>query len=123
MGEVQSEIVVLGDAVLDLGRDTLTRDGQVLPLRAKAFRLLRELALNPGRMMSKDELLDAVWPDVTVGEDSLTQAVREIRRVLGDDGTILRTVARRGYLLVPDRAAEPSYGLRLMESRGRGFPA
>ena len=65
-------IIRLGGVVLDLGRGTLTRDGQVVPLRSKSFRLLCELARNSGRVMSKDELLAAVWPDVIASDDSLT---------------------------------------------------
>ena len=96
-------VVVLGGAILNLARGTLTRDGAIVPLRSKSFRLLCELARNSGRVMSKDELLAAVWPDVIASDDSLTQAVRDIRRSLGDGSqTLLRTVARRGFILVPD---------------------
>lgn len=102
----------LGDVVLDLGRGTLTRDGEVVPLRSKSFRLLCELAGQPGRVMSKQELLDAVWPDVTVTEASLSQAVHDIRRALGDEaGQVLRTVARRGFMLClseSQREADPA---------------
>ena len=76
----EATVVVLGGAILDLARGTLTRDGVIIPLRSKSFRLLCELARNSGRVMSKDELLSAVWPGVIVSEDSLTQAVRDIRR-------------------------------------------
>ena len=55
---------------------------------------------HPCRVVSKQELLDTVWPDVTVGDDSLTQCVTEIRRVLGPvSRDILKTVPRRGYIL------------------------
>jgi TolB-like protein/DNA-binding winged helix-turn-helix (wHTH) protein len=96
-------VVVLGGAFLDLGRGTLVRDGRIVPLRSKSFRLLCELARHSGRVVSKDELLEAVWPGVSVTEDSLTQAVRDIRRSLGAEGRrLLRTVARRGFILCPD---------------------
>jgi hypothetical protein len=53
--------------------------------------------------VGKSELMDRVWPRSVVGEGSLTQAVAEIRRVLGDtEHRLLRNVARRGYMLVPD---------------------
>ena len=95
-------IIRLGGAMLDLGRGTLTRDGRVVPLRSKSFRLLCELASQPGRVMSKQELLDAVWPDVTVTEASLSQAVHDIRHALRDEsGQVLRTVPRRGFMLCP----------------------
>lgn len=93
-------VVRLGGVVLDLGRGTLSRDGRLLPLRSKSFRLLCELARNAGRVVPKQELLDAVWPDAAVTEDSLSQAIHDIRRALGAaDAQLLRTVARRGFLL------------------------
>ena len=60
--------------------------------------------------MTKDELLEANWPGVTVTEELLTQCISEIRRALGDPGrNLLRTRPRRGYMIVlPDRP--PSKG-------------
>ena len=56
--------------------------------------------------MTKQELLDAVWPDVMVTEASLSQAVHDVRRALGDEaGQVLRTVSRRGFLLCPTEPA------------------
>jgi len=90
----------VGEFRLDLDRGTLTRGGVLAPIRAKAFGLLGHLARNVGRVLSKDELLDAVWPGVIVTEDSLTQAMRDLRRAIGDKrGEIVRTIPRRGYLL------------------------
>ena len=60
--------------------------------------LLVSLVRNAGRMMSKDELLRAVWSDVIVTEDSLTQCITDIRRALGDKAqALIRTMPRRGY--------------------------
>jgi TolB-like protein len=113
-----SPIVRLGGAVLDMNGGTLTRDGSLLPLRAKSFRLLCELARHRGRVLSKEALLDAVWPDVVVTEDSLTQAVRDIRRTLGDDGALLRTVAGRGFILAAEEpAAAPQAATPLTRPR------
>ena len=100
-------VLLLGDAVLDLTRGTLSRDGEVVPLRSKSFQLLCALARQSGRVMPKGELLDAVWPDVTVTEASLSQAVRDIRKALRDEaGQILRTVVGRGFMLCTlDRTA------------------
>jgi DNA-binding winged helix-turn-helix (wHTH) protein len=51
-----------------------------------------------GRLVSKDELFGAVWPDVTVTDDALVQSVGELRRALGDDGQrLIKTIPRRGY--------------------------
>ncbi|EYD73982.1 hypothetical protein Rumeso_04451 [Rubellimicrobium mesophilum DSM 19309] len=120
-----ASVVRMGGAVLDLGRGTLTRDGQVVPLRSKSFRLLCELANHPGRVMSKQELLDAVWPDVIVTEASLSQAVHDVRRALGDEaGQVLRTVSRRGFMLCPteplsDAAYVPSAAHVAVSTRPR----
>ncbi|HET9068669.1 MAG TPA: winged helix-turn-helix domain-containing protein [Amaricoccus sp.] len=100
----------VGECRLDLDRGTLSCDGALVPLRAKAFALLGHLARNAGRVVSKDELLERVWPDVIVTEDSLTQAIRDVRRAIGDERQeIVRTVARRGYLLaVPPAPLAPA---------------
>src|SRR5262249_44170498 len=91
---------------LDLRREEL-RDaaGTRIELRNRSFGVLRHLATNAGRVVTKDELLKVNWPGVTVTEDSLTQCISEIRRALGDAGRdLLRTVPRRGYMIVlPDQ--------------------
>src|ERR1700716_1723994 len=96
----------LADLTLDLRREEL-RDatGARIELRNRSFSVLRHLATNADRVVTKDELLEANWPGVTVTEDSLTQCISEIRRALGDAGRdLIRTVPRRGYMIVlPDR--------------------
>ena len=108
----QGSTLRVGDVVLDLGAGCLRgADGAEIALRPKSFDLLAELAHNPRRTLSRDELLDAVWPGLTVTEESVTQCVGEVRRAIGDaEGRLLRTVARRGYrldvevvLITPDR--------------------
>jgi formylglycine-generating enzyme required for sulfatase activity len=97
---------------LDLRRGCLRSGDAEVPLRPKAFEMLRYLAENAGRLVSKQELYEAVWPDVTVSDDSIAQCIRELRDRLGDtDHTLIKTVARRGYLLnavviseMPDQA-------------------
>jgi DNA-binding winged helix-turn-helix (wHTH) protein/TolB-like protein len=97
-----------GPFTLDLGRAELLRDGQALPLRPKAFDLLTALAQRPGQVLSKEELVAAVWPGVVVTDDSLTQCVYELRGALGEDGAaLLRTVHRRGYRFDAEVRAEP----------------
>lgn len=85
---------------LDLMRGCVRVAGRDLDLRPKAFHLLCHLAENAGRLVSKQELHDAVWGDVTVSDDALVQCIRELRGKLGDvDHRMLRTIPRRGYLL------------------------
>ena len=82
-----------------------------IALRAKSFDVLIYLAKSPGRVISKTELLDAIWPDVTVSDESLERCISDIRAALSDSNrSILKTVSRRGYILAADveRAATVS---------------
>jgi adenylate cyclase len=84
--------------VLDLHRGCLLLDGNEIVLRPKTFAVLRHLVDNPGRLVSKDELFAAVWPNLAITDDALVQSISELRRALGDDpARLIRTVPRRGY--------------------------
>ena len=86
--------------VVDLDRGELRVGGAAVSLRPKTFALLAYLAGQPGRLLTKDELIEAVWPDVTVTDDLLVQCISELRAAFGDDGqSLIKTVPRRGYLL------------------------
>ncbi|OEO32307.1 transcriptional regulator CadC [Devosia insulae DS-56] len=77
-------------------------DGAPIRLRPKTFEMLRLFAANPSRVLSKQELMEAVWPNVHVGEDGLFQCIREIRAALGDEQRqVIKLVSGRGYLFVP----------------------
>ena len=81
-------------------------DGEAVPLRPKCYKVLEYLVRHAGVLVSKSELLDAVWPDVVVTEDSLVQCLIEIRRALNDDDRqMIKTIPKRGYLL--DVEVEP----------------
>jgi TolB-like protein len=85
--------------ILDLSRGCLRRGDAEIGLRPKSFEVLRTLAQNPGRLLGKEELLSAVWPNVTVTEEALTHCISEVRRALNDqDQKIIKTVPKRGYL-------------------------
>lgn len=100
--------VLLPGFEIDLAREELrARSGDHVELRPRSFAVLRLLATNLGRLVTKDEIMQKVWDDAVVTEDSLTQCIADIRRAIGDDGRkIVRTVPRRGYLLVPEEAVE-----------------
>jgi TolB-like protein/DNA-binding winged helix-turn-helix (wHTH) protein/cytochrome c-type biogenesis protein CcmH/NrfG len=84
--------------VLDLGRGSLLLDGTEIALRPKTFAVLRHLVENSGRLVAKDELFAAVWPNLAVTDDALVQSIGELRRALGDEGPrLITTVPRRGY--------------------------
>ena len=99
----------LSGFVLDLNRgELLTPEDQLAGLRKQALDVLLVLGARAGQVVSKDELMNRVWPDVVVGEGSLVQAIGDIRRVLGDTGhRLIRNVARRGYMLVPEEPSTP----------------
>ncbi|MBX3028310.1 AAA family ATPase [bacterium] len=97
---------------LDLRAGLLYRGAQPLPLRPKTWAVLLHLARRPGALVTRDELLDAVWPDVAVTPDTLTKSIGELRQVLGDDPSAPRfiaTVHRRGFrfLAAGDPAPTP----------------
>lgn len=96
--------LALGRCTLDLSAGELfDAKGELAGLRKQALEVLLVLGRRPGRVVSKDELMGQVWPRVVVGEGSLTQAIADIRQVLGDDEhRLVRNVARRGYMLAPD---------------------
>ena len=84
---------------LDLVQGVLRVQDREVSLRPKSFEVLRYLVENAGRLVSKDELLQAIWPNVTVTDDSLKRCVSEIRLALRDsEQRIIRTMPRRGYL-------------------------
>ena len=73
--------------------------GEAIRLRPKSFDMLQLFVTNAGRVLSKQDLIDAIWPNVHVGDDSLFQCVREIRAALGDDQRqLIKLVSGRGYL-------------------------
>jgi DNA-binding winged helix-turn-helix (wHTH) protein len=79
---------------------SITRSGKILPVEPKAYKVLQFLLHNPGRVIPKDELLDAVWNDCEVSESSLTRSIAMLRRLLGDDvrePRYIATVPTVGY--------------------------
>jgi len=71
----------------------------------KVFEALSYLVRSPNRLVSKDELRSALWPDAFVTDDSLVQLFVELRRALGNDAaSLLKTVPRRGYVFTADVA-------------------
>src|SRR5262245_3656484 len=104
------KILKFGRFELDPNAASCRADGRQLPLRPKSFDVLLYLASHPGRVVSKDELIEALWPGVFVTDNSLVQCISDIRAVLGDEAqTIVKTVARRGYLFAaPVVEVEPA---------------
>jgi TolB-like protein len=90
-------------ASYDPARGELAAQGRITRLRPQAGAVLVHLLDRPREIVSKDDLLREVWPNLVVTENSLVQCVREIRKELGDEeGAIVRTIPRRGYVLEAD---------------------
>ena len=90
---------------LDLQQCVLRREGEAIELRPKAFDVLRHLVANAGRVVSKQQLLDAHWPGLAVTDDALVQCVSDVRQALSDrEHRIIRTLPRRGYLFAVEAA-------------------
>ena len=95
--------LVFGEFCLDLGRATLLRGHSPVSLTPKASSVLQYLAQHSGRLVTKDEFMDHLWPGVFVGDAALKVCVREIRRALGDDSQhprYIETAHRRGYRFI-----------------------
>jgi adenylate cyclase len=87
--------------VLDIARGTLlAKNREEIPLRRKTFQLLKLLVENAGQLLDRDTIYRAIWADLVVSDDSITQCIHELRRGLGEGSqSIVRTVPGRGYLM------------------------
>jgi adenylate cyclase len=84
--------------VLDVARGCLRTADREIELRPKSFEVLRCLVENSGRLVTKDELFRAVWSDVVVSDEALTQCISEVREAISDRAQIMiKTMPRRGY--------------------------
>jgi DNA-binding winged helix-turn-helix (wHTH) protein/TolB-like protein/Tfp pilus assembly protein PilF len=90
---------------LDPNRHRLLRDGEVVPLSPKAIQTLTVLVQNPGKLLERETLRDALWPDTIVEDANLTVAISQLRKALnqnGDTGEFIQTIPRVGYRFVAD---------------------
>lgn len=88
---------------LDAADQRLYRNSDPIDLRPKAFAVLSHLLQRPGQLVTKDELLEAVWPDTAVSDAVLKVCIREIREALADDPAtpqFIETAHRRGYRFI-----------------------
>src|ERR1700719_3627842 len=100
-----SNLYHFGQFVLDPRRRMLSRADSPVSLTPKAFDVLLFLAQNPNRLVTKEELLQAVWGDTFVEEGNLTQYIYHLRKALGDnceDARLIVTIARKGYQFTAD---------------------
>jgi DNA-binding winged helix-turn-helix (wHTH) protein len=86
----------------------LTSDDRVIQLEPKMMDVLVCLAENAGQVVSKNDITDAVWPDLFITESVITRSIAGLRRALGDDAKeprFIETISKRGYRLIAE--AEP----------------
>lgn len=99
------------DIVIDPDGMKVTRGGEAVELEPKSFRVLLYLAQNAGRVVKKDELLQAEWNGTFVTDNALTRVIAQLRKALGDDARqprYIETIPTEGYRFVARPAAEPA---------------
>jgi DNA-binding winged helix-turn-helix (wHTH) protein len=103
-----------GDIKVSEREFLLIKAGEAVAVEPKAFRVLLFLLRNPGRLVSKDEIVSAVWNDCSVSDNSLTRSITTLRRLLGDDTReprYIATVPTVGYrFLCEVEATEDGFG-------------
>jgi Tol biopolymer transport system component/DNA-binding winged helix-turn-helix (wHTH) protein len=95
---------LFGEFQLDTTEGVLRQSGEILPLAPKVLQALELLVRNAGRVVSRTEMVDTLWPDSFVEESNLTVTISMLRRVLGDtenETIFIETVPKRGYRFVP----------------------
>lgn len=103
MHKQTKQLYEFGPFRLDADERLLMRDGRITPLPPKVFDTLLVLVENSGRVVSKDELMQSLWPDTFVEESNLTQNISQLRRALGDgaaEAQYIETIPKRGYRFV-----------------------
>jgi len=96
----QNLIYEYGQWQIDLGRRELLSDGVAVPIGARAFEIIELLVQSANELVTKNDILNGVWPGAPVGENTLHVHVSAIRKALGPDRTVLKTVSGRGYRLL-----------------------
>jgi TolB-like protein/DNA-binding winged helix-turn-helix (wHTH) protein len=108
---VQARCWVFGDCEFDELRRELRVKGEVIELEPKPLEVLLQLLLHAGQVVTKEDLLESVWPGLMVVDGSLATAVSKLRKGLGDDeSSVLLTVPRVGYRLGVPVQVKPSAG-------------
>lgn len=121
---VPNQTLILHEWQADLRAGRLVRAGETRSVEPKVMDLLFLLAGEPHRVFSRDEILQSLWPHVTVGEDTLSRCVFKLRRALDDDPhapRFIETVSKRGYRLIVDPAAHAREGDALVRRAGEFY--
>src|SRR5277367_4060328 len=121
-----------GECEIDLARRELRVLGSFVPVGGRAFQIIEVLASSAGKLVTKGELIDRIWPGAIVGENTLHVHAGAIRKALGPHRSLLKTESGRGYRLLgdwtvrPQDEASPPVGTQRTrvdgESPGTNFP-
>jgi Tol biopolymer transport system component/DNA-binding winged helix-turn-helix (wHTH) protein len=123
---MKNRILHFKNVEIDVQNLRVTVDSEIRPLEPKSFRLLVFLVENPARVLTKDEIMAAVWPDTAVSDNSLARAITQIRKALDDDSKApkyIETVPSVGYRFIgqvksdtaQEEAAEPTLAPEAVE--------
>ncbi|MBY2995881.1 helix-turn-helix transcriptional regulator [Rhizobium leguminosarum] len=127
MGQIEIGLFEHSGWELDLEKRELRAMGAPVPLGSRAFEILETLAVSSGRIVTKDELMKRVWPGMVVEDNTLQVHISAIRRALGKDRDLLRTVSGRGYRLLGEwtepekRFADPTSATLVRSSEREDF--
>ena len=117
-------IYASGECEIDLARRELRVLGSPVPIGGRAFEIIEVLAQSAGELVTKDELMNRIWPGAVVMENTLQVHAAAVRKALGPYRGLLKTESRRGYRLLGDwtvrsrDAAKPPVGLRQIRATG-----
>src|ERR1700733_7649879 len=101
MSEASANLVYVCDQwEIDLGRRELRSRGIPVPLGGRAFELVTVLVQSASELVTKDHLMERVWPGATVGEGTIHVHISAVRKALGQDRDLLKTASGRGYRLL-----------------------
>src|SRR5262245_39669368 len=104
MGQRLRTIYRFKEFELDAAESRLKQRGEEVMLQPKVFAALLLLVSRPGQLITKQELMEALWPDSFVNEEALAQVIHKLRRALGDnheEPRFVQTVLKRGFRFLP----------------------
>ncbi|WP_158932454.1 winged helix-turn-helix domain-containing protein [Acidisphaera sp. S103] len=132
LAEVVRPVYAVGECEIDLARRELRVRGSPVPLGGRAFEIIEVLAQSAGELVTKNELMDRIWPGAIVMENTLHVHTAAVRKALGRHRGLLKTESGRGYRLLGDWSvreqdvARPPVGLQRIrvpsETPGSNFP-
>jgi DNA-binding winged helix-turn-helix (wHTH) protein len=106
-------VIRFGPFEIDPRTWTLSREGSAVDLSPRLVEILGHLAAHAGEIVTKDELLERFWPGINISDNTLTRALADIRKALGDSASVptyVQTLARRGYRFVGESGASGASG-------------